>query len=200
MAEPRVPYYVSFSTDRIPTVVDHSSSNPGPSGTGANRAGWTRTNLSASGGPEFVPRTGPARADGKVPFYFQSINVRFTLGDFIVKISSDYSVRSCAYNATRRHEFDAHLYRPIRIFLSYRDPLIERLNAVTVPTQTAPQWALPTGVAALQEGFEDRVKEAVYIVYKNLKMALHTARDEEDDAEHYSLVYDQCSPSEWLRR
>jgi hypothetical protein len=58
MAEPRRPYYVSFTIDRIPQTVDHSQSNPGGAARGAERAGHTSVRLSPSGGPEFVPYTG----------------------------------------------------------------------------------------------------------------------------------------------
>jgi hypothetical protein len=197
MAEPNAPYYVSFSTDAIPTTVDHTSSNPGPAGSSANRAGFTSIRVSAEGGPRFARYTGAARADGLVPFYYQSINVLFSLKDFIVKISSDYPVNSCAYNATNRHEFDAHLYRPIRIFLSYRDIVIGALNGISVPTQPHPRWVRPTEVTALQENFEQQVNEAVSNIYRNLRMAIRAARDAEDDPSHYQLVYDQCSPAQW---
>lgn len=199
MAAPRQPYYVSFQTDAIPTSVDHTSSNPGPSGTGANRAGFTSIHVSPGGGPQFAPYTGTPRADGMVPFYYQSINVRFSLSDFIVKISSDYPADSCAYNVTHRHEFDAHLYRPIRIFSGYRDVVIARLNGIVVPTESNPRWVRPAEVAALRDGLEQQVNEAVSIVYQNLRMALRTARDAEDDPAHYRLVYEQCSAAEWSR-
>jgi hypothetical protein len=134
-----------------------------------------------------------------VPFYYRSINVRFSLSDFVVAVSSDYPHGSCAYNATKRHEYEAHLYRPIRIFLGYRDTLIAALNGIAMPTESAPRWVQPAGVAALRAGLEQQVNEAVYLVYQNLRMALHTARATEDAPEHYRLVYNQCSPAEWLR-
>jgi hypothetical protein len=144
-----------------------------------------------------VPRTGPARADGLVPFYFQSINVRFTLTDFIVAISSDFAEGSCAFNATRRHEFESHLYRPIRIFHRFRDTLIERLNNVIVPTETNPRWVRPVEVEGVREALEDQVKAAVHEVYQNLRLALRADRDSEDDAAHYRLVHGQCTAREW---
>jgi hypothetical protein len=134
-----------------------------------------------------------------VPFYYQSINVLFSLDDFVVKISSDYPVNSCAYNVTHRHEFDAHLYRPIRIFLRYRDVVIASLNGITVPTESNPRWVRPAEVAALRDNLEQQVKEAVSNVYQNLRLALRTARDAEDDPTHYRLVYEQCSAAEWSR-
>jgi hypothetical protein len=197
MAEPRRPYYVSFTIERIPTTVDHSQSNPGGAASGAERAGHTSVRLSPSGGPQLVPYTGSARADGMVPFYYRSINVRFTLSDFAVAISSDYAVGSCAYEATRRHEYEAHLYRPIRIFWLYRDTLIADLNRIVVPTEAAPQWVRPAEVAALRANLEQQINEAVYNAYQNLLSALRTARDIDDNAEHYRLVYRQCTPAEW---
>ena len=199
MTEPRRPYYVSFTIDRIPATVDHSRSNPGGAGSGAERAGHTSVRLSAGNGPQFVPYTGPARADGMVPFYYRSINVRFSLNDFAVAISSDYEAGSCPYNATRRHEYEAHLYRPIRIFWSYRETLIRALNRIVVPTEAAPQWVRPAAVQALRDRFEQQVNEAAHTVYQNLRSALHTARDVDDNAEHYRLVYGQCTPADWAR-
>jgi len=196
--EPRQPYYVSFTIDRIPAiVVDHSQSNPGGARAGAERAGHTRIDVSAAGGPQFVPRTGAARPDGRVPFYYLSINVRFSLHNFAVAISSDYAEGSCAYNATRQHEYEAHLYRPIRIFHGYRDILIAALNKIVVPTEATPQWVRPADVQAVREGFEQQVNEAVSTVYGNLRAALRTAREVDDNAEHYRLVHDQCTPAQW---
>jgi hypothetical protein len=181
----------------VPTAVDHSQSSPGPSTSGADRAGFTRVRQRAR--VSFAWDNGPARADGMVPFFCRSANVFFWLDDFAVAISSDYPAGSCAYNVTRRHEFESHLYRPIKIFHSYRDRVIARLNAIVLPTQRAPTWVAPHGIAALQQALEQQVVQAVGAVRQELLQALRRDRDAEDSAASYRLVHNQCSAAEWAR-
>jgi len=200
VAEPRRPYYVSFTIERIPASVDHSRSNPGPARKGPDRAGHTSIFLDSGGGPQFVPLTGPPRRDGMVPFHYRSINVRFSLHTFVVAISSDYPVGSCPYDATKRHEFEAHLYHPIRIFWRHRDPLIATLNKIAVPTDSAQRWVPTADVPALRVGFENQVNEAVFKAFQNLKLALKTASAIDDDVEHYRPVYNQCPPAQWSQK
>ena len=200
MAQPRRPYYVSFRHDPIPTRVDHSRSSPGPSTGTADRAGYTIARLAGRGGLTFAWDVGGARADRQVPLFARSVNVYFYLTDFVVAISADYTEGSCAYNATRRHEYEAHLYQPIRIFHSYRDPMITRLNGIAMPTQDAPRWVLPQAVATTQNALEQQVLAEVLAVRQALATALHADRDLQDDRTHYRSVYRQCPAAEWSRR
>jgi len=139
------------------------------------------------------------RADGMVPFFAQSIKVYFRLDDFVVSISKDYPAGSCAYEATRRHEFASHIDRPMRIFHSYRDILVRRLNAIPVPTERTPTWTRIQEIPRLQGSLEQRVIGAVVAVKQELLRALDADRRAQDSPSSYRLVYQQCSEEEWAR-
>ncbi len=196
MTVPKPPFYVSFSHDRIPQTVDHSRVNPGPPGGAANRAG--HTSIRPKGRVSFAWDQLHVGPDRRIPIFAQSINVYFWLTDFAVAISSDFTERSCAYQATRRHEFQAHIYAPIRIFHSYRDILIQRLNVIDAPTRTTPfRAATIAETNARQAQIEAQVKAVAWQVSVELNRDLQAARVEADDARHYRLVYRQCTDAEW---
>jgi hypothetical protein len=90
---------------------------------------------------------GPTGADRRFPIFARSINVFFWLTDFVVAISSDFNEQSCAYRTTRRHELQAQIYEPIRIFHSYRDVVVRGLNATVAPTEAAP-WRVASEAEA----------------------------------------------------
>lgn len=195
MADVRQPYYVSFTHDRIRHRVDHSRSQPGPPDGSANRGGFTRVRSKAR--LEFVWEQGPIGADGQVPVFAMSVNVRFRLTDFLVAISSDFAVGSCAYRVTRRHEFDAHIRDPIRIFHSYRDILVRRLSVIAIPTEQTPVRVASDQVDARQEAWERPVVAVIRQTRGELAHALRQARDRHDSAASYRLVYRQCTDAEW---
>ena len=197
MAVPSEPYYVSFQTDRVPATVDHTRSSPGPSSSGVDRAGYTSVRQRAR--VTFAWDNGPARADGLVPFYAMSVNVFFWLDDFLVSVSSDYPEGSCAYDATRRHEFQSHIARPMRIFHGFRDILIVRLSAIQIPTQRSPSWVRLPGVETLKQSLEQQVIQTVGAVKQQLVQALRSDRTAQDSASSYRVVYDQCPAEEWAR-
>jgi hypothetical protein len=196
MTEPRPPFYVSFSHDRIPQTFDHSRSNPGPPGGSANRAG--HTSARPAGRISFAWDQGPGGADRRFPIFARSINVFFWLKDFAVAISSDFEEQSCAYRTTLRHELQAHIYEPIRIFHSYREVVIRKLNTVVVPTEAAP-WrvASEAEAATRQQNVEDQVVAVIRVIRGALDSDLKAARLRADDADHYRLVYRQCTDEEW---
>src|SRR5579863_62016 len=194
MAEPKPPFYVSFSQDRIPTTVDHSRANPGPPG--ASRAGHTTAKPNARLTLNWD--NGPTGADGRFPFFAQSINIFFRLEDFLVEISSNFSDASCAYKTTLRHELQAHIYEPLRIFYSYRDILIQRLNAVFVPTKTAPlRAASDVEAGQRQEAVNRQIRDVVRDVRAALIRDLEDARRRADAPNAYQLVYGQCTYEQW---
>lgn len=195
MAIPRAPFYVSFQTDNVPTTFDHTQSSPGPGGGAADRAGHTSVRVKPR--MTTVWDNGAPRSDGRSPFYAVSINVFFRLQDFIVGVSSDYRVGSCAYNATVQHELDAHILRPMRIFRSFRDPLISRLNAINIPTQSAPLWLTSAEMQRAQERLMTPVVAAIEWSRGQIAAALRSDGHSQDDAQHYRLVYNQCSPADW---
>ena len=195
MTRPNRPYYVSFTHDRIPTTVDQSQRNPGPTATGANRAGFTRVRSRAR---MTIPwDVVPTDTPNVVALYAMSVNVIFRLTDFMVAISSDYEPGSCAYRVTRHHEFEAHIYDPIRIFHSYRDILIGRLNRVAVPHSGSPLRVESTRVEATQDRIGGQVASVIRTTKAELRDALFAARDAHDTPESYRLVYEQCAPSDW---
>ena len=197
MAEPKKPFHVSFQTGQIPKSVDHSRSNPGPSTAGTDRAGYTSVKQRAR--VTFTWDNGRPRKDGMVPFFARSAEVFFWLDDFIVAVSSDYPAGSCAFNATRRHEFESHVQQPIKIFNSYRETLVTRLNAILLPTEQAPLWLRPEGLASKQAQLESQVAQVVGTLKQQLVQALRADRDSQDSPQSYKVVYDSCSPQDWIR-
>lgn len=195
MAEPRKPFYVSFTHDRIPQWVDHSHSQPGPPGGSANRAGYTSVTSKAR--LTIAWDAGHSGVNGQIPVFARSVNVYFRLTDFVIAISSDFTRRSCAYQTTLRHELDAHIYDPIRIFHSYRDVLIRRLNTINVPTQQTPLRMAADQVESRQEMLESRIVNAIGQTRRELVRDLRLARDRHDSAESYRLDHNQCTDAEW---
>jgi hypothetical protein len=189
------PYYVSFIHDRIPQQADHSRSQPGPTGSTADRAG--HTSVTSRARLTIAWDTGPAGADGQVPLFAQSVTVVFRLTDFVIGITSDYAVGSCAYRATLQHELEAHVYEPIRIFHSYRDVLVRRLNGIAVPTRERPLRVAPSEVASRQAEVERPIVDAIARTKRELLRDLQRARDHHDSPASYSLVYNQCTDAEW---
>lgn len=197
MAEAKRPFYVSFSHDQIPQRVDHSRSRPGPAGGAANRAGYTSVTSKAR--LTIAWDDGPRGSDGRLPLFARSVNIYFRLTDFVVAISSDFVARSCAYQATLRHELQAHIYDPIRIFHSYRDVLIRRLNAIPVPTADAPiRVGSATEFEAQQARVERQIVDAIGQTRRELVRDLRQARDRHDSSASYRLVHNQCTDTQWV--
>ena len=190
---PVAPYYVSFQ-HVWPPAMHHSLSLPGPSGTGADRAGFTRVRVRKR--VTIVWGHGPARADGKIPLFAHSVNVFFRLDPIEVFISSDYAVGSCPYRVTLRHEM-SHVRAFIRIFHSYRQTLIRRLNLISFPTESTPRWVNPGDLTALQTSLGAPVAQAVKDVASDLKAAMEADRNAKDSPSAYAAVYAQCPASEW---
>lgn len=196
MVAPIPPYYVSFTHDHIPRRIDHSRSHPGPSGGAANRAG--HTSVTSRARLTIAWDDGPVGADGRFPLFAQSANVYFRLTDFLISITSDLAAGSCAYQATLRHELDAHIYDPIRIFHSYRDVLIRRLGAIIVPTRAAPLVVASTSEAASrQEELERRIVGVIGQTRRELARDLEQARDRHDSTASYRTVHNQCTDAQW---
>jgi hypothetical protein len=195
MAEAKRPFYVSFAHDHIPRHIDHSHSQPGPPTGKANRAGYT----SVTSKPRLTIAwdDAPMGADGRIPIFFRSVNVYFRLTDFLVSISSDFAVRSCAYQVTRQHELAAHIYDPIRIFHSYREVMIQRLNVIAAPTREAPLRVASSQVAFRREGVERQIVDAIGQTRRELAADLQEAHDRQDSAASYRLVYNQCTDAQW---
>ena len=139
MLTPNKPYVVTFDHADVPDTPDHSSRSPGPDsapGASADRAGYTKVTLKKKLAIDWD--NGPARADGMVPFFSRAVAVAFSLDPIIVAVSSDYPVGSCPYRVTLKHEIEDHAQAYLKIFLSYRDKLVNRLNAIPFPTESAP--------------------------------------------------------------
>jgi hypothetical protein len=197
MSEAKRPFYVSFTHDHIPQRIDHSRSQPGPPGGTANRAGHTSVTSKARLTVAWDDR--PVGADGRFPIFAQSVNVYFRLTDFLIAISSDFAVRSCAYQATLRHELEAHIYDPIHIFHSYRDVLVRRLNAIAVPTREVPLRVASTSEAAFRRAeVERQIVNAIGQTRRELVHDLQQARDRHDNPASYRLVYNQCPDTQWV--
>jgi len=197
MSNPNRPYFVHFSADPVSSAtIDHTQAAPGG---GAHRAGHTSIALRGRGGLTWQPETGTPRADGLVPFYFRSVNVYFRLADYVVGITSDYPSGSCTYNATMRHEVNEHIVNPIRIMYGFRDRFVTALNAVRVPTETAPQWVHPNQVSAVENGYIRQVGRVIQSYRNQVSAALRTAQAASDSPASYQGVFRQCPIEEWNR-
>jgi hypothetical protein len=124
--------------------------------------------------------------------------VYFRLTDFLIAITSDFAVRSCAYQATLRHELQAHIYDPIHIFHAYRDVLIRRLNSIPVPTREAPlRVASASEAASRQADVERQIFNIVGQTRRELLRDLQHASARHDGPASYRLVYNQCTDAQW---
>jgi hypothetical protein len=198
MALPNPPYFVHFSADPAASAqIDHSQAAPGGD---AHRAGRTSIHFRGRGGLTWHPETGRARADGMVPFYFRSVNIYFHLTDYVIQISSSYAEGSCPYDATMRHEVDEHIVNPTRIMYGFRDPLIRALNAIRLPTSTAPRWLSQRQVETVEAEYIRQVGRVVQDFRTRVSAALRQAQAASDSPENYRLVYRQCPIEEWNQR
>lgn len=195
MANPRPPYFVHFLADPVSSAqIDHSQAAPGGV---SHRAGHTSISFRGRGGLTWHPETGIPRPDGLVPFFFTSVNIFFRLTDYVVQITSAYAAGSCAYNATLQHEVDEHILNPTRILYGFRDPLIQALNAVLLPTQTAPRLLRSNQVEMTEAEYIRQVGRVVQDFRTRVSAALRRAQAASDSAASYDLVYRQCPVEEW---
>ena len=196
VATPLPPYIVTFSQADVPSKPDHSrSSAGGPSRTGANRAGYTKAILEKKLTIEWD--NAPARHDGMVPFFARAVNVHFELDPITVAVSSDYPVDSCPYRVTLKHEIEDHVQSFIKIFLSYRAIVINKLNAITFPTERAPKLIKPKEIEAFQDTMGKQVQETITTVAANLVAEMEKDRRAKDSPEAYAAIYRQCSKADW---
>ncbi len=195
MSADKHPYVVTFSHDRKLPKIDHSKQQPGPKGKQANRAGFTR--IRAKPDMNIVWIKGAKGPDGKVPIHAEAVNVDFRLTDYMIAITSDYKAGRCAYRATRRHEIDAHIKDPIRIFYRYRKTLVARLSLVKIPTAKNPERVHPDLVDDRQEVWAGWIKRMVLRTHNDIVDRLKRARDHHDSDENYRAVYAKCTPEEW---
>ena len=196
MSDDRHPYIVTFTHDRKLPTIDHSKEKPGPEGKPANRAGYTSVHVK----PEQLRIdwvNEPKGADGRVAIYASAVHVNVRLTDYMIAITSNYKAGRCAYRATRRHEIDAHIKDPIRIFYRYRKTLVARLSLVKIPTTKNPERVHPDLVDDRQEVWAGWIKRMVQRTHNDIVDRLKRARDHHDSDENYRAVYAQCTPEEW---
>ncbi len=195
MTKLKKPFQVTFYHDTIPTQIDHSKVQPGPPGGGANRAGYTSVTLKP--GLSITWSREIPKSDGKIPIFILLAEIKFSLKNYKVAISSIYSVGSCPYNATLKHEIDDHIKDPIRIFKSYKDVLIKRLNVLDIPTKKSPLLVLPSKIASSESVIDIKIVNVIKQSKKELARKLRNARDQHDQPASYQLVYNKCTPSQW---
>jgi hypothetical protein len=202
MADPKqpavvkAPYVVNFSADPVSSArIDHSTAAPGGDG---HRAGHTKIQFPGQGMLTIVgPETGRPRADGKVPFWFESVEVNFRLTDFVVQISSDYAENSCTYNATLGHEVNEHIVKPTTIMNGFRDQVVNALNAVALPTAKAPRWIRADEADKVEEEYTQAVVRVVKDYRARVSSELSKAQAESDSPDNYRLVHNQCPVQDW---
>jgi hypothetical protein len=190
------PYVVTFDHAAVPDKPDHSSSSPGPSVIGADRAGYTKAILKKKLSIEWDD--GPARADGTIPLISRAVNVSFALDPITVAVSSDYPANSCPYKVTLKHEIEDHARSYLKIFLSYKDTLVSRLNEIVFPTEGAPRWILPKDVESLQDSLAQEVQLIIVTVAKKLFDEMEADRKIKDSPQAYAALYAQCPAADWL--
>lgn len=197
MSNPNAPYFIHFLADPASSAqIDRSQAAPGG---GSHRAGLTSIHFRGRGALTWQPETGRPRPDGMVPFFFRSVNIYFRLTDYIIRITSAYGMGSCTYNATLRHEIDEHIVNSTRIMYSFREPVIQALNAVRLPTQAAPRWLHPGQTSAAEAEYIRQVGRVVQHVRNRVSAALRQAQAASDSPARYQLVYRQCPIEEWNR-
>jgi hypothetical protein len=195
-ATPTAPYVVTFNHADVPSTPDHSTGSPGgPSMSGADRAGYTKAILKKKITLDWD--NAPARPDGMVPFFSRAVTVVFALDPITVAVSSDYPVGSCPYRVTLKHEIEDHAKAYIKIFLSYRDILVNKLNAITFPTERAPRWIKPKEIPALQATLGKKVEETVKAVADSLVADMDKDRRVKDSPDAYAAIYRQCPQADW---
>ena len=194
MPDAPAPYFVHFSADPVPRTVDHSQAEPGPAN-GSHRAGHTQVRVT----PRMTVRweDGGPGAGGRFALWVVSANIYFRLQDYVVAISSDYAVGSCAYRTTLGHELESHVRRPMRIFFSYRAEMLRLLRGAPLPTQASPVFVTRDDAEAEQERLVAPARAAVAQVRDLIGAALRADRNREDGAHAYSLVYNRCTPQQW---
>ena len=186
--------YVSFQNAMPPDAPDHSQSNPGPAGSTADRAGYTRVRVqkSASIAWEFEAPD----ASGRIPVYAQSVNVFYRLDPIEVYVSSDYAENSCPYRVTLHHE-RSHVEAFARIFHAARATLVSQLAGLSVPTEHAPMPVPPADVEAFQNNIGTQLRAIVNAHSRDLVNGMEADRNAKDSPAAYSLVYGQCPASDW---
>jgi hypothetical protein len=197
MPNPNPPYFVQFSADpQSSATIDHSQKEPG----GPNRAGHTSIRFPKPGSLNAKSDVGTTRSDGKVPFFFRSVNIHFRLIDYVVEISSDYAEGSCAYDATRKHEFDEHVLHPTQILFRYRDQLIVALNSIRLPTLSAPRFIAPSQAQQTEDEVLKPVRRLVDYYQQRIRTTMQNAQVISDSPERYQLVHQQCTSAQWKGR
>ena len=189
------PYYISFTHVAPPARPDHSQANPGPSGTGANRAGFTRIShrpsLSIAWG-----RTPTPNAQGQIGIYVRSANVGFDAHTLTVAISSDYPSGSCPYGVTYAHEY-RHAYNFLRIFREHRPTMVQRAEGISLPTMQHPLYVDPAQADVSQEQIAAPLVQAIRDVKSQITADMTTDRNAMDSPDAYAHEYAQCPASEW---
>lgn len=181
LVTPKDPYRLNFTHAGVPSTPDHSMQNPGPSRGGANRAGYTQATLKKKVTVDWD--NGRARADGSVPLFATAVKVDLLLDPITVAISSDYAESSCPYRVTLKHEVEDHAKSYIKIFLSYRDTLVNRLNAITYPTKSTPNWIKLNDITAFQDALAEGLKKTIRDVASKLKAEIDADRKAKDSPE-----------------
>lgn len=189
------PYYISFTHVAPPAQPDHSQANPGPSGTGANRAGFTRIghrpSLSIMWG-----RTPTPNDQGQIGIYVRSANVGFDAHTLTVAISSDYPPGSCPYRVTHAHEY-RHAYNFLRIFREHRLTMVQQAEGIPLPKMQNPLYVDPAQAGAMQEQLADPLVQAIRGVKSQITADMTADRNAMDSPDAYAHEYAQCPASEW---
>ena len=194
VAAPQSPLYVSFINELPPAAPDHSQANPGPGGTTADRAGYSRATIKKR--MVITWNTGRTSPDGRVPLFARSVNVYFQLVNLQLSVSSDYAKGSCPYEVTLAHE-RTHIAAFSRYFSRRARPLVRDLEAVSVPTAAAPTLVDPAADDAEQESVAARLSAVIKQHSADIKATQDADRAAKDSPAAYAAIHARCPAAEW---
>ena len=193
----QAPYFINFTNVAPPASPDNSLVNPGPSSTGADRAGFVRvTNkprMSIAWDNLLPAMVGGART---VPLFVRSANIFFRLDPIAVFVSSQYAVGSCPYRVTKEHEYQ-HVSAFLRIFHRHRETMVRRANAIRLPTEASPKNVLETNIDGEQARIEAPIVQAVKDVRDLIGREARADRNAKDAPAAYARVHARCPRDEW---
>jgi hypothetical protein len=186
--------YTAFVNADPPASPNHSVANPGPTGEGIDRAGYTRVVFRKR--MTVAWDSGAMEQGGVVPTFIRSVNVFYTLDPIEVYVSSNYPNNSCPYRVTLAHE-QGHVWAFLRIFHEARASLVAALEAVDVPTISRPERLPPSDVEARQDAIGELLRQVVLVHSRGVTQRMNADRATRDSIAAYEAEYRRCPPEQW---
>lgn len=205
-AGPASVFAVRFHKDPLPKTPIHTQRNPGPKGSGADRAGYTRATIRKQLNVEW--NDGGRRDDGQLLFFAEKIQVDYWL-DQEVYVSSSYGKDSCPYKVTWDHEL-GHAGAFLKIYGDSQaglERVLEESLVKTAKPHTPPRIGTPRDpmviaydgkeIAKYQAAVERKIRKVIDAHRAYLMRRLEADRDKRDQPAAYHADYAKCSASDW---